>query len=158
MLNPCFRPLASTLACTLLLVVTAVFASTADRKPDRETPAWLQPDVLNAALAMQLTAEQRPQFRAVLTETLSELRKKTQKLLRQNNATHLKRKIRTTMRRQLKIMDQQVAKFITPEQQPQYEIYRSRLLEHLQASRLQRRTRATNEHEDGIGTHNPDWH
>jgi hypothetical protein len=107
----------------LLLVVATPHLSFAGQ----QTSPWLQPEVLKAAGALQLTEEQLPQFRAAITDLEDNLVAATNKLLRQNNIADLERKLKSTTNRQFKKLDRQVGTFLTETQQPLYLVYRDKL-------------------------------
>jgi len=94
---------------------------------EQQTPPWLQPEVLKAAGAMQLTQEQLPQFHAAITNFEDNLVVATNRLLRQNNVADLERKLKSVTNRQFKKLDKQVGTFLSEAQQPQYLVYRDKL-------------------------------
>ncbi len=95
-------------------------------------PAFLQPEVLKAALAIELTDEQKPQFQAALTTFVNERIEAMNLLLRRNNQTDLPRKIKSKTNRLLKQMDKDMAEFLSEEQMPAYKNYRNTLKANLQ--------------------------
>ncbi|MEQ8693380.1 MAG: hypothetical protein RIC89_21390 [Pseudomonadales bacterium] len=142
----------------ILAGLSGLSAHAADDVDQR--PAWLQTDVLQAALDMQLDDTQQAQFRTALTETLDALGKRTRRLLRANNTTHLKRRIKTTVNRELNKLDDKVAVFLTASQMAKYQVYRQRLQHHMtDPDLLKRRPPARNGSDAGaLGNNNPDWH
>ncbi len=118
----------------LLLVVAVPHISFAQQ----QTPPWLQPEVLKAAGAMQLTDEQLPQFRAAITNFEDNLVVATNRVLRQNNVVDLERKLKSLTNRQFKKLDKQVGTFLAESQQPQYLVYRDKLKTELVKSTYRR--------------------
>ena len=105
-----------------LLLVTAGFVQAAE-----QVPAFMKPEVLEAAAAIQLSEEQTPQFRAAVGNFVDERMKAINKLMRRNNQTGLERKIKSRTNSLLKDMDEDMAAFLTEEQMPAYENYRDKL-------------------------------
>ena len=104
----------------LLLMSTLAFAA-------QPKPAFLQPEVLKAAMAINLTDAQKPQFQEALTEFSQNRMKMIGKLMRKNNMTNIDRKIRSRTNSLLKKMDKSMAGFLSEEQMPAYENYRDTL-------------------------------
>jgi hypothetical protein len=75
-----------------LLILSISFASYA---ADQSPPSWLQPDTIMAAIAIQLSQEQLPQFRDALTDLINNQITATSRLLRGNNVADLERKVQT---------------------------------------------------------------
>jgi len=88
-----------------------------------DTPAFVQPEVLKAALAINLTDEQKPQLQQALTDFVNDQDDAIRLLMRRNNQTNLPRKIKGKRNGLLKAMDKQMATFLTQEQMPAYEHY-----------------------------------
>ena len=88
-------------------------------------PAFMQPEVMQAAMSMQLTEAQRSQFQQVLASFYNERVGAINKLLRRNNQTNIERKIQSKTNSLLKKMDEEMAAFLTPEQMPAYDNYRT---------------------------------
>jgi hypothetical protein len=97
------------------------------RAAEPPTPAFLQPDVLRAAVAINLTEEQKPQFQAALTQFINARIEAVNRLMRKNNQTNLGRKIKSRSNSLLKQMDKDMAMFLTEEQLPAYQVYRDTL-------------------------------
>ncbi|MEM7000855.1 MAG: hypothetical protein AAF529_08715 [Pseudomonadota bacterium] len=104
------------------LLSTAGFAGAAE-----QTPAFMQPEVLKAAIAIGLNEEQKPKFQAALGDFVNARLQAIGKLMRKRNQTGLPRKIKSKTRSLLKQMDADMAAFLTPEQMPAYENYRDTL-------------------------------
>jgi ribosomal protein L23 len=92
-----------------------------------QTPAFLHPDVLKAAVAINLTDAQKPKFQAALTEFMSARIEAVNRLIRKNNQTNLERKIKRKTNGLLKKMDAAMAEFLDDEQLPAYQHYRETL-------------------------------
>ncbi len=92
-----------------------------------QVPAFMKPEVLEAAAAIQLTEAQTPQFRTAVGSFVDERMKAINKLMRRNNQTGLQRKIKSRTNSLLKQMDKDMAVFLTEEQMPAYENYRDKL-------------------------------
>ncbi len=95
-------------------------------------PAFLQPDVIKAAVAINLTEEQKPLFQDALSTFFNGRMEAINKLMRKNNQTNLGRKIKSKTNSLLKNMDKEMAGFLTAEQMPAYEIYRETLKANMQ--------------------------
>jgi len=91
------------------------------------TPAFLQPEVLKAALQINLTEEQKPQFQQALTDFVNGRMEAFAKLMKKNNQTNISRKMKSRTNGLLKDMDKAMASFLTEEQMPAYENYREKL-------------------------------
>ena len=111
----------------LLGAVLAICGNTTTAFAAEPKPSFMQPDVLRAAAAMQLTEEQKPLFRAAVTEFFSERMEAFNLLTRRHNQSNIKRKMKGKTSRLFKNMDKQVAAFLTPDQIPMYEVYRETL-------------------------------
>ena len=72
---------------TVVLIVVASAGIAATPKP-----AFMQPEVLKAGLAMNLTAEQKPLFQQTITTFNNARMKAISNLLRKHNVTNLPRK------------------------------------------------------------------
>ncbi len=118
----------------LLLAASAAFATDAPRPP------WLDTEVLKAALAIELTEEQKPQFQQAVSDLVNNRAKAFNKLLRRNNVTNLERKMKTASSRQFNKMDKAMAGFLSDAQFPRYEVYRD-LLEQKMIEAAKERTR-----------------
>ncbi|NKC01438.1 MAG: hypothetical protein GKR90_23475 [Pseudomonadales bacterium] len=116
----------------LLLILTSAFlASSASATESRqaltsgEQPPWLQPDVLRAAVAIELSEAQKPQFQQAISDLINGQIGATNRLLRGNNVSNLKRRIKSSTNRQFMKMDQSVAEFLSPPQFERYQAYRT---------------------------------
>jgi hypothetical protein len=119
------------LLATLLanLVLGFMHAAGAAEPP---TPAYLQPEVLQAALAIQLNDEQKPQFQKALTDFHNARMEGISLLMRRNNQTDLPRKIKSKTNSLLKKMDKDMAVFLSEEQMLAYMDYRKKLKSNMQ--------------------------
>jgi hypothetical protein len=115
----------------IVFVVISLIAQFSFAEEPTAQPPWLQPDVLRAAGAIELTDEQLPQFRTAVTDLVNNHTVAINKLLRGNNVSNLKRKLKTATNRQFKKMDKSVAGFLSAEQYPKYEQYRKLLKLHM---------------------------
>ena len=118
------------IAIAVLFSLMTQFSFAQDAAAQPQEP-WLQPDVLRAAGAIELTDEQLPQFRSAVTDLVNNHTVATNKLLRGNNVSNLKRKLKTATNRQFKKMDKSVAVFLSETQYPKYEQYRKLLKKHM---------------------------
>ncbi len=96
-------------------------------------PAFLQPEVLKAAVAINLTDEQKPQFQQTLTTFYNDRMAMIGKLMRGHNVTNMDRKIKSRTNTLLKKMDKSMAEFLTQEQMPAYQAYREALKSNLRS-------------------------
>lgn len=91
------------------------------------TAAFMQPEVMQAALDLKLSDSQKPQFLTAVTTFTSARAKAISNLLRKSSQTNIPRKIKGKTNTLLKKMDKSMFKFLTEEQKPAYEIYRQKL-------------------------------
>jgi len=120
--------------CLLLLTIPHLSQAEQTDSP------WLQPEVLKAAVSIELTDEQLPLFRAAITNLVNNQLTATNKLLRRNNIVDLDQKLKTATNRQFRKMDRDMGKFLSEAQHPQYLIYRKALRAQLTNSALTRST------------------
>lgn len=90
-------------------------------------PAFMQPDVLKAAIAIELTEEQQPVFQSAITTFAQGRMDSLRRLMRANNQTNISRKWRTKTRGLLEDMDETMKAALTDAQWPAYENYRETL-------------------------------
>ena len=112
------------LALAALLCGASTFAA-------EQQPAFLQPEVLKAALAINMTDEQKPQFQQALTNFVNGRVEGINNLMRRRNVTNLDRKIKSLTNRLLRDMDEEMSAFLSEEQMPAYQEYRAKLKSHL---------------------------
>lgn len=114
---------------TLLLLLLGA-ASGVNGQQAGPVPAWMQPQVLQAAAAMNMTEEQQAQFRTIVGEFATARVASIRKIVRRGDADQ-QRKIRSKTRGLLKKMEKQLSAVLTEEQQPAFDnymqIFRSRL-------------------------------
>ena len=94
------------------------------------TPAYLEPEVLNAALAMNLTDAQQARFQAVLA-TLADGRQARLERLRAEGAVDVASAMQAETTALMADMDAAVAEFLTETQQAPYRRYRDLLQHHM---------------------------
>lgn len=111
----------------LICVITAglpakVFAA------DQQTPAFMQPEVLKAALLIGMTEQQQPKFRDGITSFFNCRISAFNKLMKGRDQTDIERKLRSKTKSCVRSMDKTMEGFLTEEQLPKYENYREVLL------------------------------
>lgn len=114
----------SRIKCSLLATLLLVSTATVAEEP---TPAFLQPDVLRAAMAINLTEAQEPLFREAITTFAQARIDSLGKLMRGHNRTGVERRWKSKTRSFLKEMDETLRPVLTDEQWPAYENYRETL-------------------------------
>lgn len=87
----------------------------------------MQPEVLKAAIAIELTEEQQPVFQAAITTFAQGRMDSLRRLMRANNQTNIPRKWRAKTRGLLEDMDESMKAVLTEAQWPAYENYRETL-------------------------------
>ncbi len=112
------------LSVALLLTAPVLFAA-------EQKPAYMQPEVLKAALQINLTDTQKPQFQQALTDFVNGRMKAINKIMRGHNQSNIDRKMKSRTNSLLKQMDKDMAGFLTEEQMPAYQNYRKTLKSHL---------------------------
>ena len=123
------KPMYLLLACVAGWAAPNAFATEAQARPP-----WLQPEVLRAAGAMQLTQAQMPQFKTAVSDLVNNRLRAINKLLRKNNQSNLERKIKSATNRQFKKMDKHMAGFLSEEQMVAYQGYRAALKDSMAAA------------------------
>lgn len=113
----------------LFMVFTATFGAFAAQAP---TPAFMHPEVLKAASAINLTDAQKPQFRQAITTFYNERIRAINLLLRRHNQSNVPRKIKGKTNALLKNMDKEMAEFLSEEQMAAYKNYRKALKSNMQ--------------------------
>ena len=99
---------------------------------------FLNPEVVKAAVAIQMSAEQSAEFRKITGEFGDSLGPAFSKLVQRTNPAHLPRKWRTKRGRLVKDMNKKMAAVLTDEQYPLYEQYVEVLLEKMDEQAAQR--------------------
>jgi hypothetical protein len=110
----------------VLLMFLAVSIQAAEK-----TPPWLQPEVIKAAIAIQMNEEQAPQFKVAISDYLNGLTAAINKITTGTDTTNIERRIKRKNKILLKKMDKVMAGFLNPDQIPSYENYRNLLREAL---------------------------
>lgn len=87
----------------------------------------MQPEVLKAAIAIELTEEQQPVFQEAITTFAQGRMDSLRRLMRANNQTNIPRKWRSKTRGLLEDMDESMKAVLTEAQWPAYENYRETL-------------------------------
>ena len=123
----------------LLVLMALTFGAAHASNEEAPRPPWLNVDVLKAAIAIDMTDEQKPQFQQAVSDLVNNRARAINKIMRRNNVTDLRRKLKVASKRQFKKMDKAMAGFLTEEQYPKYEIYRD-LLEDKMAEAARNRT------------------
>jgi|TARA_B110000977_G_scaffold184765_1_gene248869 hypothetical protein len=112
----------------ILFFMAVLFLVPAAGHAEEEKPAWLQPEVLKSAVAINMTDEQQPKFQTAITAYLTDLQKSYKKILRGRDTTDLERKIKRMNKKLTKKMDDSMAEFLSEQQMPKYELYRDALI------------------------------
>ena len=99
-----------------------------------ETPPWLQPQVVNAYLAINLAEDQKSKFRDALTSYIQGSNRAVRAAIN-NNKGNLEREIRRRLKKQINRWNDSARTFLTEEQYPLFEIYRDTLLTTMRDSR-----------------------
>ena len=115
----------------LLLFFSTPFTLTISAE---ETPPWLQPQVVNAYLAINLAEDQKSQFRDALTSYIQGSNRAVRAAIN-NNKGNLEREIRRRLKKQINRWNDAARAFLTEEQYPLFEIYRDTLLTTMRDSR-----------------------
>ena len=110
-----------------LLFVVLCFSALSAKAATEPTPPWLQPEVVKAYLAIDLTDEQKPLFRDALTTYLQDSNRAIRSAINSNKG-NLEREIRRRVKKHISRWNDTVAAFLTDEQFPKFEIYRDTLL------------------------------
>jgi len=119
--------------CTSALVVMLLAfgsAQAADSSATQERPPWLEDDVIAAAIMIDMTEVQRPQFRDSITLFLESLREEVERLVRRG-VPNLENAIKRKRKGLVRDMDERMAGFLSDAQMPAYETYRDLLLSKL---------------------------
>ncbi|MEM7077882.1 MAG: hypothetical protein AAF513_04545 [Pseudomonadota bacterium] len=106
---------------------------------DQPVPPWMAPEVLKAAIDINMTQEQSQQFRGAITEFLQGFNADVRKLLNGNNVTNMPRKIAKKRRVRVESMDEQMGAILSAEQQAAYANYRDLLLAKMDEAAAARR-------------------
>tara|TARA_B100000401_G_scaffold395032_1_gene303740 strand:- start:3 stop:434 length:432 start_codon:yes stop_codon:yes gene_type:complete len=105
--------------CTLLVWIFNIYAS--DNMLE-------DPRLITAAIAIELTEQQKQEFKQHLSAYLKKLSSATRKIMQRNNVTNLPKQI-TRKRNQLtRSLDKKMETLLTADQYSRYEEYRTLLL------------------------------
>ena len=107
-----------------LVLATMCLAITAQAE---QTPPWLQPEVVEAYVDIDLTEEQKPMFQKALIDYLQKSNRAIQSAIT-NNKGNLEREIRRRFKKQTKRWSKNAEEFLTEEQYPKFEAYRDTLV------------------------------
>lgn len=118
----------------IIFILVALLCSHAVQAAKQPTPAFMQPEVLRAAVAMKLSEAQKPKFQAAITRFVDDMIAAVAKLKKKTNDTNLyrmQRKAKSKIKSLLKAMDKDVTGFLAEEQLPAYDTYRDALKSNL---------------------------
>jgi len=101
-------------------------AAGAAAAPPVQLPPWMTPDVLKAAVAMNMTDEQKPKFNQAVGDYVTAHFAMIQKVTKAG-APNLDMTIRSKDGALVRQMDDEVHKILTPEQLPAYDNYKKAL-------------------------------
>ncbi|MEM7219062.1 MAG: hypothetical protein AAF515_11905 [Pseudomonadota bacterium] len=114
----------------MALLTAATFLGVA-HAAEQPRPAFLQPEVLRAAAAIDMTDAQMSQFREAISEFADARISMINKLRRRSNQTDLPRKIRSKTNGLLRKLDKRVLGFLTEDQASAYDVYRNLLKDNM---------------------------
>jgi len=89
-----------------------------------QLPPWMSVDVIKAAVAINMTDAQKPEFNKVVGEYVTDHFAMLQKESKRNNAANLDMTIKSKDKALVHKMDDEVEKILTKEQLPAYENYK----------------------------------
>ncbi|MEZ5549607.1 MAG: hypothetical protein R3E82_01825 [Pseudomonadales bacterium] len=95
-----------------------------------ERPAWLDEEVVGAAIRIGMDESQQVQFRESVTLFLQSFGQEVEKLVRRG-VPNLENQVRRKRKSLTREMDERMAGFLSAEQMPRYETYRDLLLSRL---------------------------
>ena len=110
-----------------------VFATNERIKTDTHLPPWLRNNALNAALAIDLTDEQKPKFQNALNNFLQNHADALRRVMRRNNLTHMEHHVRKVTNKEANKLDQSVELFLEVGQLERYQEYRDVLVTEINA-------------------------
>ncbi len=126
-------------ACCATLLLLFAGAGAADPEPDPAPnapaqlptlPPWMGVDVIKAAVAMNMTDAQKPEFNKIVSQYLTNHFAMIQKEIKRNSP-NLPMRIKSRDRSLVHKMDDAAHKVLTKEQWPAYEDYKKALNEGL---------------------------
>lgn len=123
--------LVSRVAITLLLCAFCTLANAEEAAPPAEStpmelPPWMTADVIKATIALNMTAEQKPEFNKAVGQYITDHFAMIQKEVKRN-APDLDMRIRSRDKALVHTMDEEVHKILTSEQWPAYKNYKKAL-------------------------------
>jgi replicative superfamily II helicase len=98
---------------------------------DAQTPAFMQPEVLKAALQIGLSEEQQPKFRDGVTAFVNCRIAAFNRIMKGRDQTDIERRLRSKSKSCARDMDKTMEGFMTEEQLPRYENYREVLTSYM---------------------------
>ena len=132
--------LPSALATVLLgfaLIAVAEDAATPPTAPTplQQLPPWMTADVIKAAVAMNMTDAQKPEFNKAVGQFITDHFAMIQKEIKRS-APNLDMTIKSRDKALIHTLDDNVHKILTQEQWPEYENYKDALLKALRSSKV----------------------
>lgn len=132
--------LPSALATVLLgfaLIAVAEDAATqlTEPTPLPQLPPWMTADVIKAAVSMNMTDAQKPEFNNVVGQFITDHFAMIQKEIKRS-APNLDMTIKSRDKALIHTLDDNVHKILTQEQWPAYENYKDALLKALRSSKV----------------------
>ena len=115
-----------------LLLILAAAPSIPEAAQPR--PAWMQPEVVRAAVDIGMSDEQLVQFRANVSEFIEGRIKAFNDLMRRHNVTNIDRKMKSKTNKLRRRMDEQMKELLTEDQYPKYEVYRDVLMSNMRGA------------------------
>jgi hypothetical protein len=129
----------SVLATVLLGLALTAVAEDAATPPTAPTPIqlppWMTADVMKAAVAMNMTDVQKPEFNKAVGQYITDHFAMIQKEIKRS-APNLDMTIKSRDRALVHTLDDNVHKILTQEQWPEYEKYKDALLTALRSSKV----------------------
>lgn len=123
------------LAFSLIATAEGPETPPATPTPLRELPPWVTADVIKAAIAMNMTDAQKPEFNKVVGQFIGDHFSMIQKEVKKN-APNLDMAIKSRDKALVHKMDDEMHKILTPEQLPAYDNYKDALLVALRSSKV----------------------
>jgi hypothetical protein len=132
--------LPSALATVLLGFAFIAVAEDAATQPTEPTPLpqlppWMTADVIKAAVSMNMTDAQKPEFNKVVGQFITDHFAMIQKEIKRS-APNLDMTIKSRDKALIHTLDDNVHKILTQEQWPAYENYKDALLKALRSSKV----------------------
>lgn len=115
----------------LSAIVLLVLMHAGVRAAENPGGAWADPEVLKAALAIDMTDEQKPKFGSGITGFFNCRIDAFKRVMKARDNVDIERKMKSKMNGCQRRMDKEMAGFLSKEQMPKYEIYRDTLISKL---------------------------